>query len=626
MRPLYRLAVLVVLPLLLLAVVWQAFPAFSAPDWQAAVDGWILEMVAEEGEVEFLVFLEEQADLSAAATIGDKAARGAYVMQALMAVAERTQPAVMAELERLNVAYRPYWIANMIWVRGDLEAVERLAVRSDVAHLYANPRVQMALPPVERAPLATAGVEPNVSRINAPAVWAAGIDGGGVVVGGQDTGYAWDHPALITQYRGWDGASAAHDYNWYDAIHHDLDGNGGNPCGFDSLVPCDDNSHGTHTMGTIIGDDGGANQIGVAPGARWIGCRNMEQGAGTPATYSECFQWFMAPTDRQGNNPQPALAPDVINNSWTCPPPEGCVDPLALQTVVANVRQAGIVVVVAAGNSLPSCSSISYPPAIYDESLTVGATNNLDVITSFSSRGPVTIDGSNRLKPDVTAPGSNVRSSIPPNGYTYKSGTSMATPHVTGLVALLLQVRPDTRGNVEAIETLLRETAIPLTSSQGCGGDEPAAVPNNVYGYGRVDALRTIQDTHELFLSKTAQPVAVFPGELLTYTIRVHDPQPFDPATGLLLTETLPAEVTLISATMPFIQNGTALTWSRQTLMPQAEWEVSVVVAVSPTATGAIINQSYVVSSDQVVPRSGEPLVTNVFTHSHYLPLLSTAP
>jgi serine protease AprX len=82
-------------------------------------------------------------------------------------------------------------------------------------------------------------------------------------------------------------------------------------------------------MGTIIGDDGGANQIGVAPGARWIGCRNMEQGAGTPATYSECFQWFMAPTDRQGNNPQPALAPDVINNSWTCPPDEGCVDPLA---------------------------------------------------------------------------------------------------------------------------------------------------------------------------------------------------------------------------------------------------------------------------------------------------------
>jgi serine protease AprX len=134
-----------------------------------------------------------------------------------LAVAERTQPAVIADLERLDVAYRPYWIANMIWVRGDLEAVERLAVRSDVAHLYANPRVPMALPPVERAPLATAGVEPNVSRINAPAVWAAGIDGGGVVVGGQDTGYAWDHPALSTQYRGWDGASAAHDYNWYDA-------------------------------------------------------------------------------------------------------------------------------------------------------------------------------------------------------------------------------------------------------------------------------------------------------------------------------------------------------------------------------------------------------------------------
>jgi serine protease AprX len=488
-----RLALLAALPLLLLAAIWQALPALSAPGLQAAVDSWILETVAEGGQAEFLVFLAEQADLSGVPVTGDKAARGANVMQHLMAVAERTQPAVIAELERLDVAYRPYWIANMIWVRGDAKAVERLASRSDVARLIANPHVQMALPPVERGPLAPAGVEPNLTHINAPAVWAAGIDGAGVVVGGQDTGYAWDHPALVNQYRGWDGAAASHDYHWYDAIHHDLNGNGGNPCGFDSPVPCDDNSHGTHTMGTVLGDDGGANQIGVAPGARWIGCRNMEQGAGTPATYSECFQWFIAPTDRQGNNPQPALAPDVINNSWTCPPSEGCTDPLALLTVVANVRQAGIVVVSAAGNSGPSCSSISYPPAIYDESLTVGATDSTDLIASFSSRGPVTIDGSYRLKPDVTAPGSSIRSSVPPNLYIWKSGTSMATPHVTGLVALLLQKRPELRGDVGAVVDFIRSATVPLTSGQGCAGDTITAIPNHVYGYGRIDAFHILE-------------------------------------------------------------------------------------------------------------------------------------
>src|SRR5690606_9647267 len=385
------------------------------------------------------------------------------------------------------------WIANMIWVRGDAAAVERLAQRAGVAHLYANPRVRLELPATGPASQAATAVEPGVERIGAPDVWALGITGEGVVVGGQDTGYAWEHPALKNQYRGWNGSTADHNFNWHDAIHSDLTPFPDNPCDLDSPVPCDDNSHGTHTMGTIVGDDGGANQIGVAPGARWIGCRNMEQGVGTPATYSECFQWFVAPTDLAGDNANPALAPDVISNSWTCTPGEGCADPNLLLGVVENVRAAGIVVVSAAGNSGSNapigCSTITQPPGIYDAAFTVGATDLSDTIASFSSRGPVTVDGSGRLKPDVTAPGVGVRSAVPPSGYGYKSGTSMATPHVAGLVALLLQAQPDLRGNVEAIETLIRHSAVPLTSDQGCGGDGPADVPNNVYGYGRIDAL-----------------------------------------------------------------------------------------------------------------------------------------
>lgn len=614
------------LPLLLVFLIARALPVLSAPAWQAQVDSWVLETLQAEDEVEFLVYLEEQADLTGAAAIAAKDERGAYVWQQLVEVAARTQPALIDDLDRLGVSYRPYWIANMIWVRGDAATVERMARRSDVARLYANPRVRLDLPAVEREARAPDMVEPNISHTNAPAVWAAGITGAGVVVGGQDTGYAWDHPALIDQYRGWDGSTARHDYSWHDAIHEDINPAPGNLCGFDSPVPCDDGSHGTHTMGTIAGNDGDANQIGVAPGAKWIGCRNMEQGWGTPATYSECFEWFVAPTDLQGENPLPELAPDVINNSWTCPPSEGCVDPLILREVVANTRQAGIVVVSAAGNYGPNCSTVRQPPAIYDESFTIGATNLADSIAYFSSRGPVTVDLSNRLKPDVTAPGVDIRSSVPPNSYGYSNGTSMAAPHVTGLVALLLQARPDLRGNVDALELLIREAAVPLTTTEGCGGDGPADVPNNVYGYGRIDALQTVVASHALLLSKVAAPSAVHAGELLTYTLRVRNLHPSSPATGLILTETLPAEVTLVSTTMGDIQDVPTLTWTLPMLPPETTWEVSVVVAVSPAATGSLINDRYWVSSDQVGPRQGEPLVTPVYAHRHYFPLIVTAP
>ena len=157
--------------------------------------------------------------------------------------------------------------------------------------------------------------------------------------------------------------------------------------------------HGTHTMGTMVGDDGAGNQVGMAPGARWIGCRNMDQGNGTPTTYSECYQWFIAPTDLAGANPNPAMAPDVISNSWSCPASEGCTDPNVMLTVVDNVRAAGILSSHSAGNSGSACSTVNAPAGIYDSSYTVGSTTNSDAISSFSSRGPVTVDGSNRRSP-----------------------------------------------------------------------------------------------------------------------------------------------------------------------------------------------------------------------------------
>jgi subtilisin family serine protease len=251
-------------------------------------------------------------------------------------------------------------------------------------------------------------------------------------------------------------------------------------------------------MGTMAGNDllptdpnwpgGAANAVGMAPGTKWIGCRNMNVGTGTPATYTECYQWFMAPTDLNGQNPDPTKAPHVINNSWACPASEGCTDPNVLLTVVGNVRAAGIVTVHSAGNSGSSCSSINTPAAIYDASFTVAATTSNDTIASFSSRGPVTVDGSNRFKPDIAAPGQSIRSTTRYDNYGSMSGTSMAAPHVAGLVALILDADPTLIGQVDAIEQLIRDTAVPKTTTDGCGGDSSTAVPNHTYGYGRIDA------------------------------------------------------------------------------------------------------------------------------------------
>ena len=224
-----------------------------------------------------------------------------------------------------------------------------------------------------------------------------------------DTGVRWTHNALKPHYRGWDGTNANHNFNWHDSIHDSV----GNPCGNDSPFPCDDFFHGSHTTGTAIGDDGGTNQIGMAPGAKWIGCRNMDEGDGTPARYIECMEWFLAPypLNCTPNEGDPSKAPDITINSWGCPTSEGCTTGDELRAAVEAQEAAGIQMVVAAGNSGSACSTVSDPPSFYEASYTAGALNTgTDTIASFSSRGPVTRDGSNRIKPDITAPGTNTRS------------------------------------------------------------------------------------------------------------------------------------------------------------------------------------------------------------------------
>jgi subtilisin family serine protease len=251
----------------------------------------------------------------------------------------------------------------------------------------------------------------------------------------------------------------------------------------------------------------------MAPDAEWIGCRNMADGVGTPVTYMECFEFFLAPYPVDGNRDlaQPTLAPDVVNNSWSCPPGEGCDDEASialLEDSVAALRQAGIMVVASAGNygtdAGDPCSTVKYPPAIYPQSTTVGNFNHLTgQIHSSSSRGPVTYEGTTYTKPDISAPGVYIYSSIPGDGYDRMTGTSMSGPHVAGAVALLLSAAPGYRGHVDAIEAFLLNSAEPRMTDEGCGGDGPTDVPNNTWGWGILDALGAVKDAafpHHVYL------------------------------------------------------------------------------------------------------------------------------
>jgi subtilisin family serine protease len=224
----------------------------------------------------------------------------------------------------------------------------------------------------------------------------------------------------------------------------------------------------------------------------------MDQGNGTPARYTECFQFMMAPTDLNGNNADPTLRAHVLNNSWSCPSSEGCTTRTELETIVNNTEAAGIFVVVSAGNSGPGCSSVSDPPAIYSASFTVGAYDINNILASFSSRGPSTYYSPSLLKPSLSAPGVNVRSSYYTSDAAYGSlnGTSMAGPHVAGAVALLWSARPALVRDIAATKTLLQNTAnnlVTVSPAQTCGGTSSSTdIPNNSFGYGRVDVLAAV--------------------------------------------------------------------------------------------------------------------------------------
>ncbi|MFQ5594757.1 MAG: S8 family serine peptidase, partial [Anaerolineae bacterium] len=422
-------------------------------------------------------------DLSALQSLPAPARRRAIIEQ-LQETATATQQGIRAYLAKAQAEghvaeYKPFWIFNGLVVTGDASTLMELASRSDVKMIRADRKYW--LPEPDRIPGTYTAtpvdtVKWGVERVRAPMAWQAlGIDGTGVVVASMDTGVDWQHPDLLPAYRGYnDKGLPIHTGNWYSVTDEEY------------FYPGDGNGHGTHTTATMVGQNG----VGVAPGARWIAVKLFHnQGHTFESWIHDAFQWILAPA---GN---PDLAPDVVNGSWSNAIPED----EALRGDIRLLRAAGIVPVFAIGNYGPERESLG-SPASYPESLAVGAVDQDDEIASFSARGP---SPWGEVKPEVVAPGTGVRSAVPGGGQQAWNGTSMATPHVSGVVALLLQADPSLIPS--KVEEILEATATPLGET----------APNNDAGWGLVDAYRAVASVMDVgFLhgrvtrSIDGQPVA----------------------------------------------------------------------------------------------------------------------
>ncbi|MFC7616883.1 carboxypeptidase regulatory-like domain-containing protein [Actinokineospora soli] len=443
-------------------------PPAAAEPADTKIEAALVDALEVKDSADFWVLFTEQADLGPASAVADWAARGQAVVDALRSTADRSQAAVRADLDAANVDYQPYFIANALHVKGGSEALaESLAKRAEVKEILA-PRTY-SLPPLTPGQVQATvdAVEWGVAAIGADDAWADfGARGEGIVVANIDSGVAFDHPALVGKYRGNTGGAFDHNHNWFDPSR---------VC--PSAAPCDNNGHGTHTMGTMVGGDG-ANQIGVAPGARWIAAKGCESSGCSEAALLASGQWVLAPTDLAGQNPRADLRPHIVNNSWGSSN-GAVVDPWYRATVQAW-RAAGIFPSFSNGNSGPSCNT-SGSPGDNTESYSSGAFDVNGNIASFSSRGP----GENGdIKPNLAAPGVNVRSSLPGGGYGANNGTSMAAPHTSATVALMWSAAPSLIGDIARTSELLDDSAVDVDALT-CGG---TVDDNHVFGEGKLNA------------------------------------------------------------------------------------------------------------------------------------------
>jgi subtilisin family serine protease len=450
----------------------------------------ILELTLPEQTVSVLVYLAEQVDLSAITRdMDDQQAilryRHEVVVRALQEKATATQGGLIAHLSRLQADgriedFRPFWVTNAVRVDATKAEIEEIAARPDVARVYYNYNIEL-IEPVEiggdgGGVITT--VEAGVEAVRAPEVWALGITGAGVLVANMDTGVEGSHPALADRWAGVaDPRYEGHpEWAWYD------------PYAGQNDFPYDNGGHGTHTMGSVTGaSPTTGDTVGVAPGAYWMASAPIDRGGGIPRTVSDailCFEWMIDPDGDPGTNWD---VPAVCSNSWGLTTGHGYppCDELFWSYLDA-CEAAGTVILFSAGNEAYSGLRRPADRAIDDYRTcavaAVDANNPNWPIADFSSRGPTycTPGGEAAIKPDIAAPGVNVRSCYPGGGYTSMSGTSMASPHVNGVVALIRQANPNL--SVEMVKQIIYDTAFDL----GNPGED------NDYGWGMIDAYEAV--------------------------------------------------------------------------------------------------------------------------------------
>jgi len=577
--------------------------------------------------VTYLVYLREHASLGDLARVTRLHERRKLLVGRLQATARRSQAGVVALLQQ-NLSegritrYKSYWIFNGLVVRGDLSTAIQLALRPDVEAIRPN-RVHRLPTPIRGGETlaATGEVEWNIAKIGADSVWESlGITGEGIVVANMDSGVDWTHPALQHKYRGYNPAGASdHNYNWFDptGTYPDQPGPRESPPGMYDI-----SDHGTHVMGIMVGSEPGGNElIGVAPGAQWIAVKVFDnEGHADDEWIHDGFQWCLAPTDLNGQNPDPSKAPDIVNNSWG--DPVGADE--EFRQDIDALRAAGILVVFAAGNDGPVESTVNSPGS-YPNAFAVGATDVNDVIASFSSRGP---SPWGQIKPEVVAPGVYIRSAVAGGGYESNwSGTSMATPHVAGLAALMWQADRHSISSltITATNHIITETAVDLG---------PAG-PDNAYGYGRTDAYQAVQAVSGYWFatsSMAAEPPQVDSGETVSLTLRLINRQS-TAVEGLTLLDPLPTQLGYITGTLSgggatYDESTRSISW-QGSLPPHPDTvtiSYQVVARYGPTDTVVVNTATLSEGGEAIASLSVEVLVSPADYVTFLLLIFKNAP
>lgn len=421
--------------------------------------------------------------------LGSRQAKASAIVSSLSAFSENVQSELISFLARRHPStgrrLMGHSSSDVLWINNahsvkdiTLEEMGRIERLNSVDSVRIEEKIIIEQPVniINSTGMTTQSLQWGVDRVQAQQAWDEGFDGTGIIFGSIDTGVRYTHETLRDNWVG-------PDYGWKDGFgEHDM--------------PIDNIGHGTHTVATAVGGKG----VGVAPGAKWMACRGCNKNGCGEAALLRCAQYMTCPTNRDGSRKDCSKAPHVINNSWG-----GGQGKTWFDSAIAVWRAAGIIPIFSSGNSGSpgKCATVT-SPGDSPNVISVGSITSSNSLSRFSGRGPSRREGV--LKPDITAPGSNVLSAYisSDNSYAEMSGTSMASPHVAGHACVLLSKNKYLSFN--SVHLLITETANanlrpqPESCAIGSVISSELQVPpnskvNNAYGYGLINIVNSLSKT-----------------------------------------------------------------------------------------------------------------------------------